>query len=474
MDAFSGEVRRLEIALGVFAFIGLFASLALIAPESWWVDQRFAAREGQPLADDLVLVGLDETYAEQFGYPTTTPKAYLARLVDALVPYGPSTIAFDVLVGPAEPDSLGLAAFVRAVAEAERRGVRIVLPARIGGYGASRVTGHGLRVVVTPPPPLDTLTHSGYVDFQVTLEPDNLPLQGLLSPAPAVRELPLLARLDLQRPGDARNIAASFPLVAVVAHRGWLPSRAAAPATLSDAEASAVIDSLRLRIGPAFVGEQLAPINYATPATQVSDQVRYFAASDVLTPYEGELAQVRNRLVLIAAVFPSPDGADVARTPFGNVRGGIVHLYAMDTLLRGRYPRALGSFFTLLLAGFVFFGVLLGWRWAVVPALGWSALVLFLYVIMGFSLFEQQDLLLPMAWPVWAGLLATALGFVFHRHLRSRKKVRPPSVSLPVHPPVPEAEHPALKPASARLSRTWWMALGLLGLGIWVGRGRRR
>ncbi|MEL6612149.1 MAG: CHASE2 domain-containing protein, partial [Bacteroidota bacterium] len=240
---------------------GLFVSLLLLAPESWWRDQRIAARDGTPLSDELMLVGLDAAYAERFGGAAAVPKAYLAQLVDALLPHEPSVIAFDVLVGPYEPDSVGLDAFRRAVERAIAQGVEVVLPARTGGFGADRTRGRWLRTLAVPPAPLDTLTRSGYVDYPVTYEGGQTALQNLLAYNPTVRAFPLAVRLDPATPLERHSVAASFPVVAVASHRGWLPEGAASPLAFSDDEVQSVLDSLQLATNSVVLGEQLAPLH---------------------------------------------------------------------------------------------------------------------------------------------------------------------------------------------------------------------
>jgi hypothetical protein len=121
-----------------------------------------------------------------------------------------------------------------------------------------------------------------------------------------------------------------------------------------------------------------------------------------------------NKLVLIAALYPHPDGQDAVSTPFGPARGGLVHLYAIDTLLRDRVPVHVGRLVTLLIAVLLAGTIYVVWqRW---QSRAWlvSVTALIGYVALGFVLFPFAGVLLPISGPLWAGLFAVAVGFIVY------------------------------------------------------------
>jgi hypothetical protein len=435
--------KRVALLVSLFGLVAVFASLAVAFPESWWVDERFASRTGRYLSDDLVLVGLDEDYAERFGDAAPVRQEHLSQLLDALARYGPSTIAVDVLVKGRTADTAGFASFVAAAERASRSGVRIVLPSRIGGYGSDRRTGRDLRLLTSPPHPLDTLVYSGFVDYEVVVPQSQHTLLDLLRPVPAIREVPLLSSLEEHVRDDAGNgaeppsLVGSFPFVAVAAHRRLI-GRGTDPPRITQSQALRAIRDLRL---PAAARNQVAlgmivrpvVIDYASPATPGGSGIRYYSSVDFLEldrRKEFAPGSLGGKLVVVAAVFPSRDGSDVARTPFGLVRGGVVHLHAIDTLLQGRYPTRLGALATVLLCVTLFGVVLKVARRSALVALIGTAGVAFAYIAVGFALFEH-GIWLPLAWPIWASLLAGGVGATMPRPPLNPRQGPPTATAAP-------------------------------------------
>lgn len=398
---------RFSNLLDIVGLAGLFVALALAVPESKWEEARFT--ESGHFAEDLVLIGLDEGYAERFGYDGPLSSAHLAEVIDALVPLRPSTIALDALVGGPGSDPAHEVTLVRALARAARQGIRVVLPIRTGGYGARRASGRDLRVVARPPPPLDTLAIEGYVEYEVVRDANAL--ESLLGP-PFVRDVPLLVRTR-----DGR-LHPSFALAAAAAHRGFLSASDRLDATLAAELLRAFQVGGAPPVGSPYQrgGETTAPLHYEAVASRSAGTLSYFASDDL--PTEG----LRDRLVVIAAVYPVPDDRDTAQSPFGAVRGGVIHIYALDTLLRAAYPMRVPGGASLLLTLGAFAFVLGTWRRsATTGALGTGAFLVG-YVAIAFALFALTRLVLPVAWPVWGGLLAAAVGF-----LTSPRRPAPPT-----------------------------------------------
>ena len=387
---------RLSAVIRITSLASLLAALAVALPESRWEEWRFTP-EGL-LSDEVVLVGLDGGYTERYGPDEPVSRRHLAALIDTLSTLGPSVLAIDVHVGnpSAVPEEATL--LYSAIERAARRGVRIVVPIRLGGYGANRVSGRGLRVLT--PPVLDTLAIQGYIDYEA--ERDRRPLQALFAP-PAVRSFPVAA-------GVPRGpVVLSFPVAAVLAHRGLL----AAGDTLDREKAGTLLRSLGAPIEAIALGdgEHTAPLHYEALATPGAGGLSYFPSDDPPTTRKA----IEGRLVLVAVVFPSADGLDTAQTPFGPARGGLVHAYALDTMLREVYPRALPDWTTIPLAAALVVLSVIGWLHSSAAGVGGAAAAITVYITAGFWLYAEAHLLIPMAWPVWSAVVGTAASAIFFR-----------------------------------------------------------
>jgi CHASE2 domain-containing sensor protein len=407
---------RLEALLGALSLLVGLLVLARQFPESWWTDARYAIRQDGDFADEVVLVGLDERYVERYGHAASTPISYLTRLVRVAAAQGPATVALDFKVGPAEAKATGFDDFVAAVQDAQRRGVTVVLPTLL----ARR---NGNDVVVRQPPPALADTEGGFVNWSEVAESGG---PGILQ----ARDFPVAARLT----GNCHML--SFPVSAVASHRRLLPATSArcwGVGTLDNAAIEQVLAGVGVRRPP----PRRIALDFIGSVAE-SSGLTYLSSEEILTPSARSIAlagQLRNKLVLIAAVSPAPDQTDMAMTPYGEVRGGIVHLYAIDTLLRDAAPLRAAPILVLVIAAAVFVAVLGAWRRCGMSALPLTIVGLGTYVLLGFLLFPA-NLLLPIGWPLWAGLSAAALGFVSYGGIgipEPDSTAAPTSPSPPVH-----------------------------------------
>lgn len=379
---------RLEFLLGAISLVAGLAILAELFPETWWEDKRFAYSTAA-ISDEIVLVGVDESYAERHGYNTDVPVAHLAAVMRAVTEYEPTAIALDFRLGPEEARDTAFRHLVASVSAAMERGIPVVIP-------TVSMQWAGQTEQARPLPSELAGVDAGIVKWSVPGDSPPYRLRSFPATVPLSENCHLL----------------SFPLAAAAAHRRLLsgPAPCMGPGTLEDTSAVRILQRLGLS---GVVGADI-PIDYVGPVS--GTPFSYFSSQDLIDQVSQgiNLGQRRNRLYLVAGVFPDPTGKDVANTPFGVMRGGIVHLHAIDTLLRRPFLRLNGSGAAFIVSVAMFAGLLAAWkRWglkAAFPAFG----VLAAFVFSAFLVFTTLNVLIPIAWPLWAGSLATAIGFLVY------------------------------------------------------------
>lgn len=413
LDLYVTNIKH-EIRLGnlvsIIKFIGVFIVLMVAFPESTWEEIRYTER-GQ-FNEDLILIGLDDRYAVRFSYEDPISRKYLAGIIDTLIPLGPSTIAIDILVEVPGIDSAEVDTLIQALTRAARQGINIVLPIRMGGYGAHFESGRDLHIIAKPPPPLDSLAIEGFVEYEVNQPTD--PIEAILG-SPSVKNVPLLMRTD-------KNLLyPSFPLAAAAAHSGIL----SASDNLNVNLANKILDKFkidsRLNTNTSYypISKMKAPINYEAIASRYNGGLSYFDSDHL--PETG----VQGRLVVIAAVYTMPDGSDTAKSPFGNVRGGIIHLHAIDTLLGAKYPFRFKWWLTALLTIIISRLIYVRWKRSIVISSIWTIILLSVYILTAFMLFSCTHIFLPIAWPVYGGLFFASMGFIFFRGGKPKRRYYP-------------------------------------------------
>jgi CHASE2 domain-containing sensor protein len=408
---------RVEVLLGIISLtVGLLALIYLF-PERWWTDRRFNMPRHWAFSHEVMLVGLDERYAERHGSGPTS-SAYLAAVVRASLRYRPTAIALDFRLSEAEQGAAGMDSLAAAVREANARGVPVIVPAVLATWQGNT------EVVRTPPRELAGRVVGGYVGWD--MEGDGP------GGRPAPRDFPAARRLS------QTCYALSFPLAAVAAHRGELASPAGECLGLGTVPDTAVARILpRAGVRPRLM--HATPIYFAGPVRRTRDLLFYSSERLLQDAAQGAISETyRGKLVLVAALYPSAQGQDLVVTPFGSDRGGLIHLYAMDTLLRDGLLRRGGPLLTLILSLAVFLAVGRAWRRWGLRAWMVTVATLVFYIITAFVVFGLSTFLLPVAWPVWSGVLATALGFIVYG--------QPAPPEPPPAPPHPREGEPAAIP----------------------------
>lgn len=396
---------RLPMIVGLLTLFSIPLTVSVAFPEPWWVAQRMALRSepavAVPFSDEVVLVGLDERYAERYDYPERTSKAYLARVVGALARRRPTCIVLDFRFGASDVGTPEFEAF-RAAARtaADSLGVPIVYPALLGRPGGA------VDVVLEPPAALAGTGYSGTVSLIAPTAGT-----GLAAAAPPdLREAPLLT------PVGGGRFAVSLPLVAVALQRdrSLLPSGPAIQSVLPD---SAAADRLLSGLGlDPLARLRPLPVDFAAPPA-ARFGLAYLSSETLLDdrrPAAALADPIEGRIAIVAQTAASPDGSDVVGTPFGVLRGGLSHVYTVDTLLRGGRQASTSPLLAAVLALLVFCLVSGAWFARFSLALALSLAIGFVYVGAGYLAFAASGALVPMAWPLDAGLFAAMLGFLLH------------------------------------------------------------
>jgi hypothetical protein len=173
--------------------------------------------------------------------------------------------------------------------------------------------------------------------------------------------------------------------------------------------------------------EKLFPINYfAPPEASCADVpcAKFYSFTEILN---GNVPQdwLANKIVLLGATFKTADAADTFDTPFGEMRGVGVHANIINNLLTRQYLHPLGNGVKLLLTLLaVAIAVLALWRLRLGYAIAVTFGILLLYVIAAFISFSTHRLILPLEWPVKAGVLGFLLFFYIRTQWLKPRQVR--------------------------------------------------
>ncbi len=395
MEVFDAWIAGLLLA----AFGAVF-----LLPESQMLDWRFKARYlygSPPRADsNLVVIALFTKKAKES--PKVTPRDYLARLLENVSQYNPRVVALDYEFledDRSDPEYATLRAAIKKAGH-------VILPTIL-----HRHTGQ-YELLSTPPDDLVPFAQTGYA----TLFNE------------AVYEMKLQTRLADNR------LLASLALTAVAAH--LFPAKFfAIPNTDSSAGIDGVAnmdmeldlaetdwDTVLQKIRYPVPGETFFPINYVGPTKD--HRIPIFRAETFLqTVQSTEFWNValNNKIVLFGSAYPLAEGTDEFATPFGQMHGVEVHANIINNLLTQEYLKPLGSgwtiFFTMVSLGIVAMSLI--W-FRLTAAAAATATYIFVYMVAGFWFFATKNLILPLAWPLKAGLF----GFLLLYYLQQRGPLR--------------------------------------------------
>src|SRR5690606_15000990 len=124
----------------------------------WWFDGRQLLTEAGMVsaapAPELVIVALDERFAEHHDFPAETPQDYLAAVVRAVAGHQPRVIALDYWLTNADLVDPGFDSLRAAVTAAPA--VHFVFPTRLLAWA------DGQTVLDAPPAPLRRHVLTGY------------------------------------------------------------------------------------------------------------------------------------------------------------------------------------------------------------------------------------------------------------------------------------------------------------------------
>ena len=409
---------RLSLLLSGLPLLVAVVAFVLTAPtlERWTVQQRMRSMAHAPFDSSLVLIGVGPSVTEGLPEGAAVPRGHLADMLTALVRYRPAVVAVDYRMGPREAQMDGFEAVQTAVSAASAAGVEVVLPTTLGRVGPSWEVTYG---------PDSTLgsVRAGFVTFEGETRPNLRGIGG--SDAP-----PLVLRSAHARRLVGGDVALSFPLVTVAAYEDALPERRAARRSFAPRLAATILAET-VGVAPdeaVSVAERRAYLRFAGPYGDLGSDLTY-VASDALVR-ETDRQQLppswfEGKIVVVAEVSPSPDGFDSVEAPYGVVRGGVLLLHTIDTLLTDGGPAPppwpVGWALTGLALGV---GVWAGsWPavqrswWAVGAGFGTAVVGCGVYVWLCFGAI-QGGLVLPLVAPLASFLAAAVIGFVVGRPVR--------------------------------------------------------
>jgi CHASE2 domain-containing sensor protein len=420
----AGLLQPVEAWTWLAAVFGVLIGVHLYLDATFWnhtyfqtrlPDSRIEAPQG------MVLVALDEAFAESYGYPDVVPQAYLVRLLEQLGAYDPAVVAIDLKLIPADTlDSTF--ADLRRVLDALNL---VVLPSLIGERE---------ELTLEPPRPLRASVQSGFVTF--TSAPLSRTVARSGDPVP-VAEMQALARL-----ADG-CLMPSFALVAAAVYRGHVTEADDLSCrVMTDARAARMLADLgypgvRAGAEPAEgvrAGTTPRLINYRGSTRQGAWLP--VESAEVIVRGESEASLFKDRLVLVGATYPERDHRDTFSTPFGLVRGVEVHAAILQQLLTRAHLGAWqgGWRSALVVAGLLaLVGAAAWWgRLSYAGLLAVAVLVLLRYLALAWLVFSLDHRLLPLAGPVWWMLFAVLVSYAGY-YFRGRARAaggRPYSIPV--------------------------------------------
>ncbi len=357
--------------------------------ESQWLDWRFQWRGYQQADPRLVLIAIRQPLSADHDANALTPRDTLASLLRKLTTYRPAVVGLDFSFHEEEKND---SAYVR-LERILRATPNLVIPLQL------EFTERGPTAGLMPPLRLQKEISTGFANFFHT------------SSYPPVRGLKLLAELE-----DGRKLPA-FALVILEKYltrdgqsRHW----------------QEILAHYSYLVSP----DEIFPLNYFGPVEAKCPAQNDAPCAKVYSFHEFmntnfPVEWLAGKILLIGATFLPKNNAtkssDVFDTPFGAMRGVAIHANLINNLLTEQYLQPAGPVASLVWTGMaIALAMLAFWRlrlkWAVVTALSG----LLIYVISSFILFQTHLLILPMAWPLKAGVLSFLLAW-YARSIPARK-----------------------------------------------------
>ncbi|MEM8557789.1 MAG: CHASE2 domain-containing protein [Bacteroidota bacterium] len=358
-------------------------------------------------APELVVVELDEVFAEHYDYPKETPKAYLAEVIRTVAQHEPRVVVLDYWFTNADLSAPGFDAIVAAVAEAPAS-VRFVFPTRL------LQQADGPIVLDVPPTPLRRHVLTGYaglrgdpvLEQQLTARVAG----GEVAPSLAMAALAAWTAPDVVAEAEAFvDAAADSPALALPLETwqatGELLAASLDASTTATGGWQAVLDvhGVRAEDADAYGINHRDHFGPGAPGVLASEGL----VQGTLPPAFLN-AQVRDRLVVIGSTYPLKD--DTFGTPFGDRRGVLVHAATLHSLLAERPLTHVGWGWSLAAAlGTALLAMGLVWLLSPRAVLVVGALLVLGYGVAFAAAFLGADLLLPLAWPLVGGAVGLHL-----------------------------------------------------------------
>lgn len=271
--------------------------------------QAAASDENAEPVEDIVIVAVDDKSLEKLGYLSSWPRAYHAKVIDALASDGARVIAFDMLFSEPSPDDEILAASIKNAGNVVLPFIHSIVPSDSDLNGQYLTIENTIR-------PLEILEASAAAGGHAVVFPD---ADGI------IRRLPvLISNKDLNEPSLSLTVVSEY-----------LRRPQAIESPVKDNRLMFAGRSIPLDASACMY------INYTADAsTRLNFKEIPFI--DVLQGVSSP-ENVRDKIVIIGATATGI--SDKFWTPMGELMNGVeLHAAAMQTLLSGRFLRPVSPF----------------------------------------------------------------------------------------------------------------------------------
>lgn len=376
-----------QITAGFDAWISglLVSTLAafFLLSESQMRDWRFKVRhlfESTRLNQQLVVLAVTTKKASET--TKVTPRNYLAGLINNVAHYEPRVIALDYEFLEEDRSDAHYPALQKAVHDAGN----IVLPCLLDQHADE------YRLLSAPPADLAPFRQTGYVTLESVYD---LKLQTYLTDG---------------------SLVPAFALAAAAAYlfpQEYFDPQDSSALPLPEEFQQQVLE--RIHYPP---GNAALPINYAGPVTDrpyVFIEAEKFLQS---APHNSAWRSLfAGKLVLIGSTCRQSDSSDQFDTPYGTMFGVEVHANIINNLLTQEYLQPLGNGWTIFFTAISLAIAVTSLIWfRLTAAAAATTTYIFVYMLAGFWFFATKNLILPLAWPLKAGLFGFLLLYYLKQH----------------------------------------------------------
>ena len=349
----------------------------------WCFQARYFFASPQEANAPLVVLTVSTKKANEL--TKVTPRLYLADLIKRVAAFKPRVIALDYEFLETDRND----AHYDTLRQAIQMAGNVVLPCLLDRHAGT------YRLLSVPPADLVPFRQTGYATLESAYD------------------------MWLQTPLEDQTLLPSFALATVAAFLFPQEYFSKNNSVLQAAPLADTLQTQTLQYLHYPRQKNLLPINYAG-SIQDKRLALHDADKFLQRAYHKDFWQpiLKDKIVLIGSTCRQPDGSDQFETPYGTMFGVEVHANIINNLLT-RPPNYLNPlaggwtiFFalvTLAIAALslrrlrlkLAFGVTLGW--------------LLVYLVTGFFLFAQRNLILPLAWPLKIGIVGFLLIYALQR-----------------------------------------------------------